>query len=161
MGIEVEEDSAPYNHSELQADGISTTFYTASNIILFVNIYLAEGEGKVPRRFLIILVKKWPTSSPLILCQQELATWPSLDARDGGAGKCGPGLVGPSQHELCSRTGILPSLPQQSAGEEKRLSKSLQSEPVCLASLGIEVPRQIQLEIIILSEVSQKETNAI
>ena len=50
MGIEMEEDSAPYNHSELQADGISTTFYTASNIILFVNIYLAEREGKVPRR---------------------------------------------------------------------------------------------------------------
>ena len=100
MGIDVEEDSAPYNHSELQADGISTTFYTASNIILFVNIYLAEGEGKVPRRFLIILVKKWPTSPPLILCQQELATWPNLDARGGGAGKCGPGLVGPSQHEV-------------------------------------------------------------
>ena len=68
MGIEMEEDSAAYNHSELQADGISTTFYMASNIILFVNIYLAEREGKVPRRFLIILVKKWPTSSPLILC---------------------------------------------------------------------------------------------
>ena len=64
-------------------------------------------------------------------------------------------------------TGILPSLPQQSVGEERRLSKSLQSEPVCLAGLGIEVPRQmrlvrqLQLEIIILSEVSQKETNAI
>ena len=98
----MEEDSAPYNHSELQADGISTTFYTASNVILFVNIYLAEGEGKVPRRFLVILVKKWPTSSPLILCEQELAAWPNLDARDGGAGKCGPGLVEPPQHELCS-----------------------------------------------------------
>ena len=42
-----------------------------------------------------------------------------------------------------------------------------QSEPVYLAVLGIEVSRQmrlvrqLQLEIIILSEVSQKETNAI
>ena len=98
----MEEDSAPYNHSELHAYGISTTFYTASNIILIVNIYLAEGEGKVPRRFLVVLVKKWPTSSPLILCEQELAAWPNLDARDGGAEKCGPGLVRPSQHELCS-----------------------------------------------------------
>ena len=61
----------------------------------------------------------------------------------------------------------MPSLPQQSAEEERRLNNSLQSEPVCLAGLSTEVPRQMRLvrqlllEIIIPSEVSQKETNAI
>ena len=57
--------------------------------------------------------------------------------------------------------------PSKVQGKIGDLNSTPQGEPVYLAVLGIEVSRQmrlvrqLQLEIIILSEVSQKETNAI
>lgn len=94
------------------------------SIILFT--LLSTWGGKSAKKVLNHLGQEMAHLALHSFCaQQELAIWPNLDAWNGGAGKCGPGLVGPSQHELCSRR-TLPSLPQQSAEEREESEQPAQ-----------------------------------